>query len=130
MDPQTHIQKTERFDTIKKHKYPFIDELVDVLHSDKLNKLLSKNVQSDSDKSIFMMFVVVYFIINLKLRTSSIGEDPFNKQKIKDIMSSVIGDAHKRKACLDLFESHFRQFFTPSLGKIENKDENYLYLKE
>jgi hypothetical protein len=120
----THIQKPKKFNTIKKHKYPFIDELVDVLHSDKLNKLLTNNVQRDSDKSIFMMFVVMYFIIYLKLSSSSLS-----KEQIKDIMCSTIGDPHKRKACLHLFESQFRQFFLPESIKIENKEENPLYLK-
>ena len=44
--------------------YPFIDELVDILYKDDLNKLIdSENVQFD--KRTFFMFIIMYFTTRL-----------------------------------------------------------------
>ena len=41
--------------------YPFIDELVDALYTDELNKMIdSENVQVD--KKTFIMFIIMYFV--------------------------------------------------------------------
>lgn len=92
--------------------YPFIDELVDTLHSEGIKSIIQEKVQSDMDKSIFLTFVLMYYVINLKLQ--SVDSDDYNKcikQQIKSIMSQIIRDPEQRKACLLTFESYFRQFF-------------------
>jgi hypothetical protein len=96
-----------------RHNYPFIDQLVDTLHSDELNTIIKDKLRTDDDKSIFMMFIMMYFIINIKVQS-------IQKEQIKDVMAQFIGDYDKRRVCLQMFEPYFRQFFNEST-KIENK---------
>ena len=59
------LQKKQEY--LKKTIYPFIDEMVDVFYTDNCNNLIESAVTSNTDKSVFLMFVVMYFGIHLKL---------------------------------------------------------------
>jgi len=77
-----------------KKKYPFIDELVDSLFTEKINDIIdSENVQID--KRTFIMFITMYFIT--KLNTD------FDKESIKYFLSDIINSPDKRRKCIELF---------------------------
>jgi D-serine dehydratase len=83
------------------HKYPFIDQLVDTLHSNE---------------------------INVKVQTES-QTTAVTKEQIKDVMTQIIGDYDKRRTCLQMFEPYFRQFFNDT-EKIEINGSKQLLLNE
>jgi hypothetical protein len=77
--------------------YPFIDELVDSLYTDELNKLIdSENVQFD--KRTFLMFIIIYFSTRLYASNESIS-----KENIKLFMTDLIRNPMKRGKCIELF---------------------------
>ena len=83
--------------------YPFINEMVD-----KSNELIENSISGGYDKSIFLMFVVMYFGIHLKLentftddvdrRQGSNTEE--KKTQIKLLMTDFIKDPIKRNMCI------------------------------
>lgn len=77
--------------------YPFIDELVDSLYTDELNKLIdSENVQFD--KRTFLMFIIIYFSTRLYASNETIS-----KENIKTFMTDLIRNPMKRSKCIELF---------------------------
>lgn len=75
--------------------YPFIDELVDALYTDELNKIIdSENVQID--KKTFIMFIVMYFI-------TRINSDILDKDSIKYFLTDLIRTPEKRQQCIEIF---------------------------
>ena len=58
-----------------KQIYPFINEMVDSFYTKECNELIDKAIQSETDKSIFMMYIMMYFGIHLKLETEDMGGD-------------------------------------------------------
>lgn len=110
------------------HKYPFIDQLVDTLHSNEINTMIKDKIHNDDEKSIFMMFVMMYFVINVKVQTES-QTTAVTKEQIKDVMTQIIGDYDKRRTCLQMFEPYFRQFFNDT-EKIEINGSKQLLLNE
>ena len=77
--------------------YPFIDELVDSLYTDELNKLIdSENVQFD--KRTFLMFIIIYFSTRLYASNETIS-----KENIKNFMTDLIRNPMKRCKCIELF---------------------------
>ena len=77
--------------------YPFIDELVDSLYTDELNRIIdSENVQFD--KRTFLMFIIIYFSTRLYASNESIS-----KENIKTFMSDLIRNPVKRRKCIELF---------------------------
>jgi hypothetical protein len=89
-----------------KRTYPFVDKLVDALYQDDLNSVIEKSIEGHYDKSIFMMFVMLYFGIFL-----SIENFDYKKELIKQSLSDIIRDHDKRTACLQLFCSAFGHIF-------------------
>jgi hypothetical protein len=88
--------------------YPFIDDLVDTFYKEHLNTFIDKSIESEGDKSVFLMFMMMYFCIHLKLEKDN---NDVKKDNIKILMSDIINDPEKRRLCLDLFESKFHNLF-------------------
>lgn len=88
--------------------YPFIDDLVDTFYKEHLNTFIDKSIESEGDKSVFLMFIMMYFCIHLKLEKDN---NDVKKDNIKILMSDIINDPEKRRLCLDLFESKFHNLF-------------------
>ena len=77
--------------------YPFIDELVDSLYTDELNRLIdSENVQFD--KKTFFMFIIIYFSTRLYASNESIS-----KENLKTFMTDLIRNPMKRSKCIEVF---------------------------
>jgi hypothetical protein len=91
--------------------YPFIDEMVDTFYNDQSNSLIERAIESNEDKSIFMMYVMMYFGIHLKLEKEN---DQLKKQQIKLLMTDLIRDPEKRKYCIEMFEARFHNAFVES----------------
>lgn len=102
-------QQTSNLDNI----YPFINEMVDTFYTENANKLIEKSIEHNSDKSIFMMYITMYFAIHLKLK-----DDENKKHYIKQIMSEIINDPAKRSKVIEMFEAKFHDIYnSPSFIK-------------
>jgi membrane-bound lytic murein transglycosylase len=93
---------------LKKVIYPFVDEMVDTLYTDECNNLIENAVSTNGDKSVFLMFVMMYFGIHLKLDNQN---DATKKEQIKSMLSDVIRDPHKRKLCIEMFQNKVQDIF-------------------
>ena len=51
--------------------YPFIDEMVDVFYTENCNSMIKQAIETESDKKTFLMFVMMYFGIHLKLENEN-----------------------------------------------------------
>ena len=97
-----------------KDNYPFIDELVDTLFNEHCNDLIEHAIEADSDKQVFMMFVMMYFGIHLSLEMKN-NDD--KKQYIKEIMNDIIKNTEKRKQLLFFIQNKLKDLF--AVKKIE-----------
>lgn len=108
-------------DIVKQKIYPFIDEMVDTLYNDDSNYLIEKVIETSTDKSIFMMFVVMYYSIFLKLDNK---DKEIKRSQIKILMNEFIQDPEKRKFCIELFATKFQDIF--SSDEIQNNKRLFL----
>jgi hypothetical protein len=77
---------TTKLDLIQTPIPPFINELVEALHTDAINEIIeSENVQVD--KKTFLMFIITFFITRLFCEKNS---NPLNKDEIKVFNSAFI----------------------------------------
>ena len=91
--------------------FPFVDSIVDSLY-EQCDKLIDKYIQLESEKSIFMMFVIMYFAIHLKIKNNVfVMPEEERKQAIKQILTEFIRSPEKRTLCIHHFESQFRNMF-------------------
>ena len=117
---------------IKEKIYPFINEIVDLFYTDDCNSIIEKVIENDNDKSVFLMFIMMYFGIHLKLDKSN---DDIKKDQIKILMTELIKDPYKRQFCIEMFENKFQDFFktTPHLALDETTNnitiQQRLFLK-
>ena len=95
--------------------YPFVDELVDALYTDELNKIIdSENVQVD--KRTFIMFIVMYF-------TTRIHSDILDKESIKYFLTDLIRTPEKRQQCIEIFLM-FEKSVISTINNTQNKQLN------
>lgn len=80
---------------------PFIDQLVDLIHTDEFQEFISCNVTEDIDKQSFMLFVMLYYNIYLNIYKKE--KKNVDKNFIKYLMSEFINDKNKREQCISLF---------------------------
>ncbi|NBP13607.1 hypothetical protein EBU95_04300 [bacterium] len=91
--------------------YPFVDSLVDSLY-EQCDKLIDEHIQLESEKSIFMMFVIMYFAVHLKIKNNVfVMPEEERKQVIKQILTEFIRNPEKRTLCIQHFERQFRTLF-------------------
>ena len=102
----------KQYTTSTSHRvYPFVDSLVDSLY-EQCDKLIDEHIQLESEKSIFMMFVIMYFAIHLKIKNNVfVMPEEQRKQVIKQILTEFIRNPEKRSLCIHHFESQFRNMF-------------------
>lgn len=112
---------------VKTEIYPFINEMVDTFYTKECNNLIGKAIETDSDKSTFMMFVMMYFGIHLKLETE---DDDVKKSQIKMLLSDLIKDHEKRKFCIEMFQTKFQSMFLEPSSSSSSKTKNNLLLKD
>ena len=123
-----NVNKTESKKTVKTSIYPFINEMVDTFYTEDCNSMIERAIDNDSDKSVFLMFIMMYFGIHLKLEKEN---DDFKKNKIKLLMTDLIRDPEKRKYCIEMFESKFHStFFEGSNKEVVNSNKLLLKNKE
>lgn len=106
--------------------YPFVEELVDTLYKDDINELIEKRTETEGDKSIMMMFILMYFAMYLKLNTpkethavpGALVHNVHTEKKefMKQLMTEFIRDPQKRAACLQMFHNQFAQLFPSTEG--------------
>lgn len=116
----TELEKYEK-DIVKNEIYPFINEMVDTFYNDNCNELINNSISGGYDKSIFLMFVAMYFGIHLKLENDNKEE---KKQQIKILMSDFIKDPIKRRMCIEIFETKFHNIFLESTKVKNDKKKN------
>jgi len=105
------IHKTDKQNTTSHRVFPFVDSMVDSLY-EQCDKLIDKHIQLESEKSIFMMFVIMYFAIHLKIKNNVfVMPEEERKQAIKQILTEFIRSPEKRTLCIHHFESQFRNMF-------------------
>ena len=91
--------------------YPFINELVDALYTDELNKIIdSENVQVD--KKTFIMFIVMYFV-------TRINSEVLDKESIKYFLTDLIKTPEKRQQCIEIFLM-FEKFVTSTINNVQS----------
>lgn len=101
--------------------YPFVNEIVESLF-DECESLIQTHINDESEKSIFMMFVMMYLTVHVKLKDSFvIMSKEEKKDTIKHILTDFIRDPSKRQACLYMFENKFRTLFS-SESQLKNSE--------
>lgn len=110
---------------VKNEIYPFINEMVDTFYTKECNELIEKAIESDTDKSTFMMFVMMYFGIHLKLETQ---DNDVKKSQIKMLLTDLIKDHDKRKFCIEMFQTKFQSMFLESSAS--SKTNNNLLITD
>lgn len=109
----------ERFQYLKKEDiFPFVNEMVETLYNEQCNSLIDKSIENEQDKSTFMMFIIMYFGIHLKLETK---DDDTKKTQIKMLLTELIRDPEKRRYCIELFQSKFNNLFLESSSESNKK---------
>ena len=103
--------------------YPFIDEMVDVFYTENCNSMIKQAIETESDKKTFLMFVMMYFGIHLKLENEN---DETKKHQIKILLTDYIRDPEKRRCCIEMFETKFNNSFLQS----SSKDNKKLLIKD
>lgn len=123
---QNNLDLQQNKDIIKQKIYPFIDEMVDTFYTDRSNLLIEKVIQTSTDKSIFLMFVMMYYSIHVSLKTDNTNVDKeMKKSQIKILMNEFIQDPQKRQFCIELFATKFQDI----LNSEEITNNQRLFLK-
>lgn len=101
--------------------YPFIDELVEALCTTETKNFIRKHVTSESDKQTMMMFLFLYFGVELKLMDTNaesvdrlvdkLDNNTEHKTGLKYILSEIINDPVKRRACVKMFSEKMGNMF-------------------
>lgn len=122
---EDNIQQKE--DNIHQKIYPFINEIVDLFYTDKCNSIIERVIENDNDKSVFLMFIMMYFGIHLKLDKSN---DDIKKDQIKILMTELIKDPYKRQFCIEMFENKFQDVFKTASPLPLDKNTNNITLQQ
>jgi hypothetical protein len=99
--------------------YPFIDKIVETFY-DEFESILDQHVEEQQDKSIIMMYILMYFTVHVKLK-EQLSKMTHNERRdtIKTVLSDIIRDPEKRRMCLQMFENKFRVMFQEPILRIE-----------
>lgn len=123
---QNNLDLQQNKNIIKQKIYPFIDEIVDTFYTDESNCLIEKSIETSTDKSIFLMFVMMYYSIHVSLKTDDTNTDKeLKRTQIKILMNEFIKDPEKRQFCIELFASKFQNI----LNSEEITNNQRLFLK-
>jgi hypothetical protein len=106
--------KLTKSNIITTNIYPFVDELVETLCTPETKNFIHKHIENDTDKQTFLMFIFLYFTVELKLMDMSSVSDMTNenyKEGLKYIISDIIKNPDKRKVCIEMFNKKFNHLF-------------------
>jgi hypothetical protein len=78
---------------------PFVDNLVDALHTPEINELIAEHCVTIDDKRVFLMFIITYFYSFMSVREGESGQ----KTNMKRFLTDIITDPAKRLKCLELY---------------------------
>jgi hypothetical protein len=83
---------------------PGINDLVDVLYTENLNEFLDKKNETQDDRRVIMMFIMMYFYSYI-----SVPREVKNyidvKQTLKAFLSDLIRDKDKRLICVNVYKN-------------------------
>jgi hypothetical protein len=122
MKEVNEIEKSKEKDS---NIYPFIDDLVDSLFTDELNNIINKNTEQNIDKSVFMMFINIYFMAYLHTQKNSNISNEEKKVTLKKLLTEVIRNPEKRQICVSLIKQInplFNIEYIENLSKLEYKN--------
>lgn len=88
---------------VKQKIYPFINDMVDTLYNDSTNELIERVIENNNDKSVFLMFIMMYYGIHLQLDKQD--DDNFKREQIKILMTDLIRDPQKRQFCIEVLNT-------------------------
>ena len=130
---QNNLDLQQNKNIIKQKIYPFIDEMVEAFYNDDSNNLIKKVIETVNDKSIFLMFVMMYYSIQVSLKDTDIDKYNTNKEMkkshIKFLMNELIQDPEKRKFCIEVFASKFQDIIKTNENDNEIENNKRLFLK-
>lgn len=115
---QNNLDLQQNKNIIKQKIYPFIDEMVDTFYNDDSNSLIEKVTETSNDKSIFLMFIMMYYSIYLKLDNK---DKETKKTQIKILMNELIQNPEKRRFCIEMFATKFQDIISSSKEIQKNK---------
>jgi hypothetical protein len=99
--------------------YPFIDKIVETFYDD-FESILDQHVEQQEDRSIIMMYILMYFTVHVKLKEQLVNmTNAERRNTIKTVLSDIIRDPEKRSVCLQMFENKFRTLFQEPTLRIE-----------
>jgi hypothetical protein len=100
--------------------FPFVDKMVEALYND-CEQLVSDHIETDEEKSIFMMFIIMYL---LKMRDSlyNCTSESERKNALKNILSHILQNPEQRTVCLQMLETQFRSMFTKPVNSLADKN--------
>ena len=99
--------------------YPFIDKLVDTLFNNDLNNLLTSSIETNSDKSVFMMFVNIYFMAYIHTQEQLQLDSQNHKQVLKNLLNDAFSNPEKRQMCISLIKQINPLFSLESITNTE-----------
>lgn len=91
--------------------YPMINELVDTLYIESINDLIDTKCETNDDRRVFLMFIIIYFYSYLCIPKGTLSDSEI-KIKLKLFLNELINDKNKRQACINLykmFEVNFKK---------------------
>jgi hypothetical protein len=103
--------------------FPFVDKMVETLYND-CEQLVSDHIETYEEKNIFMMFIIMYFAVHLKVRDTLYNcfSESERKNALKNILSHILRNPEQRTACLQMFETQFRSMFTKPVNSLTDKN--------
>lgn len=121
---QDNLDLQQNKNITKQKIYPFIDEIVDTFYNDESNCLIEKVIETSNDKSVFLMFTMMYYSICLKLDNK---DKEMKRNQIKILMNELIQDPEKRRFCIEIFANKFQDIFNVSVSdQIQNNKRLFL----
>lgn len=103
----------------KSRIYPFIDKIVETFY-DEFDQILDEHVEQHEDKSIIMMYILMYFTVHVKLK-DQLAQMTHKERRdtMKTVLSDIIRNPEKRQLCLQMFETKFRSIFQDTTFKLQ-----------
>jgi hypothetical protein len=83
--------------------YPIINELVDTLYIKSINTLINIKCETDDDRRVFLMFIIIYFYSYFCIPNGTLNDSEI-KIKLKLFLNDLISDQNKRQSCINLYK--------------------------
>ena len=83
---------------------PFIDQLVNLLYTSDINKVIEKKCKTQIDKRVFLMYIIMYFYSYLII-PNEVKKDLYIKESLKKYLSELINNSEKRLKCIEMYQT-------------------------